>query len=64
MDELSEAAKQNNNQLFIMGLDQEELGKTQWVREIKGSGPTEVLLLKYHPHFENKKGTRIYVLKE
>ncbi|KKN13916.1 hypothetical protein LCGC14_1001530 [marine sediment metagenome] len=64
MDELIEAAKQNDNQLFVMGLDQEELGRTQWLREIEDSGPVEVLLLKNHPHFENKRGTRIYILKE
>lgn len=63
MDELIDAAKQNNNQLFVMGLDQEELGHRQWVREIEGSGPVEVLLLKNHPHFENKRGTRTYTLK-
>ncbi len=64
MDELIESAKENDNQLMVCGLDQEELGRTQWVREIEGSGPVDVLLLKNHPHFENKKGTRIYVLKE
>ncbi len=64
MDELIESAKENDNQLMVCGLDQEELGRQQWVREIEGSGPVDVLLLKNHPHFENKKGTRIYVLKE
>jgi len=64
MDELIEAAKENDNQLMVCGLDQEDLGRTQWVREIEGSGPVDVLLLKNHPHFENKKGTRIYALKE
>lgn len=64
MDELIEAAKKNNNQLLVCGLDQEELGHQQWVREIEGSGPVEVLLLTCHPHFENKKGTRTYKLKE
>ncbi len=64
MDDLIEAAKENDNQLMVCGLDQEDLGRTQWVREIEGSGPVDVLLLKNHPHFENKKGTRIYALKE
>ena len=64
MDDLIEAAKENDNQLMVCGLDQEELGRQQWVREIEGSGPVDVLLLKNHPHFENKKGTRIYALKE
>lgn len=62
MDELIEAAKQNDNQLMVCGLDQEELGRQQWIREIEGSGPVDVLLLKNHPHFENKRGTRIYML--
>ena len=64
MDDLIEAAKENSNQLMVCGLDQEELGHQQWVREIEGSGPVDVLLLKNHPHFENKRGTRIYMLKE
>jgi hypothetical protein len=63
MDELIEAAKKNYDRLFVMGLDQEELGRTQWIREIEGSGPVEVLLLQNHPHFENVKGTRAYMLK-
>lgn len=63
MDELIESAKENDNQLMVCGLDQEELGRQQWIREIEGSGPVDVLLLKNHPHFENKKGTRIYMLK-
>jgi len=63
MDELIEAAKENQDRLFVMGVDQEELGRTQWIREVENSGPVEVLLLKNHPHFENKKGTRFYVLK-
>jgi hypothetical protein len=64
MDELIEAAKKNDNQLLVCGLDQEELGHQQWIREIEGSGPVDVLLLTCHPHFENKKGTRIYLLNE
>lgn len=64
MDELISAAKKNNNQLFVMGVDQEELDRQQWIREIEGSGPVEVLLLKNHPHFENIRGTRTYVLRE
>jgi len=64
MEDFVSAAKKNNNQLFVMGLDQEELGHQQWIREIEGSGPVEVMLLTYDPNFENKKGTRIYVLKE
>ncbi len=63
-DELIDAAKKNDNQLFVMGLDQEELGHQQWIREMEGSGPVEVLLLTYHPHFENVKGTRKYLLKD
>lgn len=62
MDDLIEAAKKNNNQLMVCGLDQEERNLQQWVREIEGSGPVDVLLLKNHPYFENKKGTRIYIL--
>lgn len=63
MDELIESAKKNQDRLFVMGLDQEELGNSQWIREIEGSGPVEVLLLQNHPHFENVKGTRTYMLK-
>jgi hypothetical protein len=62
MDDLIEAAKENDNQLMVCGLDQEDLGRTQWIREIENSGPVDVLLLKNHPHFENRKGTRIYML--
>ncbi len=62
IDELIDAARKNNNQLFIMGLDQEDSGRQQWIREIEGSGPVEALLLTYHPHFENVSGTRTYVL--
>ena len=64
MDELIDAAKQNNNQLFVMGVDVAEQDHHQWIRELVGSGPVEVLLLKYHPHFENVPGTRSYILKE
>lgn len=64
MDELIEAAKQNNNQLFVMGVDVEELCHHQWIRELEGSGAVEVLLLECHPHFENVPGTRSYLLKE
>ena len=64
MDELVEAAKKNHDRLFVMGLDQEELGHQQWIREIEGSGPVEVLLLACHPHFENVKGTRTYMLRD
>ena len=64
MDELIEAAKINSNSLFVMGIDSEFHNTHQWVREIEGSGPVEVLLLENHPHFENVKGTRQYTLKE
>ena len=63
MDDLIEAAKENNNQLMVCGVDQPESNLTQWLREIEGSGPVDVLLLKNHPHFENKQGTRLYMLK-
>lgn len=64
MDEFISAAEKNNNRLLVCGVDQEDLGHQQWIREMKGSGPVEVLLLKNHPHFENIKGTRTYALKE
>lgn len=60
VDLLVEVAKENQGCLFVMGT--EASGK--WVREIKGSGPVEAMLLENHPHFKNVPKTRKYVLHE
>lgn len=63
-DPLIQSAQVNGGSLFIMGVDDEGRGRSRWIREIKGSGPIEVLLLENHPYFEQIPNTRKYILKE